>query len=434
MFNFKFKNLFLFFFKNLVRISINIIILVHIKKFRESNKILVNLGSFGHSIIDTSAFFSVYGSKSICISVGSSYDRNKYFKELYKPNILIHYWLPRIKKHKVNLRVTTSLSIINSIEKSLLIKVINSKIRFCCKQFDAVDQSAEQVLINDYAMSENKAHNLIKKFKDEFRNSDNINNSSLQLLISNKSRQIVNLSPKMCKLSGEFNKTTRRLRAVYKTDKIYVCTLILRKSEKIWSGVGINYYINIVKYLNGKNYIVHMIGDVKEVNYVKRKFNLTNVYTHTDYGINEKLFQILSVLNADFCFGEPSGAQTLPHFFDKKNLIINATSTGQLFYNSVLLPKIWCDQEGSKASVELHFTDLLFRQSLLKLSNNVIFQPHFNSEELALATLDLFLVAIRENSEIQFSNLVWKKFTDTNSLINFASKADYSPLFFNALT
>jgi hypothetical protein len=130
MLNFKLKNLFLFSFYILVRISVNMIILVHIKKFRESNKILVNLGSFGHSILNTTAFFSVCGLKSICISVGSSYDRNKYFKELYKPNILIHYWLPRIKSHKVNLRVTTSLNIIKSIEKSLLIRVINSKSDF----------------------------------------------------------------------------------------------------------------------------------------------------------------------------------------------------------------------------------------------------------------------------------------------------------------
>jgi putative glycosyltransferase (TIGR04372 family) len=433
MLNFKLKNLFLFSFYILVRISVNLIILVHIKKFRESNKILVNLGSFGHSILDTTAFFSVYGLKSICISVGSSYDRNKYFKELYKPNILIHYWLPRIKSHKVNLRVTTSLNIIKSIEKSLLIRVINSKIRFCCDQFDAVDQAAKQVLINDYAVPENKAHNLIKKFKDEFTNSGNINNSSLQLLVSNKNRQIVNLSPRMCRLSSKFNKTTHRLRAVYKTDKINVCTLILRKSEKSWSGLGIDSYINIIKYLNEKNYIVHAIGDVKKVNFIKKEFNLMNVYTHTDYGINEKLFQILSVLNADFCFGDPSGAQTLPHFFDKKNLIINAISIGQLHYNSVLLPKIWCGQDGSKASVELHFTDFLFRQSPLKLPNNIIFQPHINSEELVLATLNLFLITIRENTEIQSSNLIWKKFTDFDCLINFASKTDYSPLYFSAL-
>ena len=433
MLNFKLKNLFIFSLNNLVRISVNIIILVHIRKFRESNKILVNLGSFGHSIIDTTAFFSVYGSKSICISVGCSYDRNKYFKELYKPNILIHFWLPRIKSHKVNLRVTTSLSIIKFIEKSLLIRVVNSKIRFCCMQFDAVDQAAKQVLINDYTMSEDKAHGLIIKFKDEFIKSGNINNSSLQLLISNKNRQRVNLSARMFRLSSKFNKTTRRLNSVYKTDKINVCTLILRKSEKSWSGSGIESYINIIKYLNEKNYIVHAIGDVKKVDFIKKEFNLKNVYTHTDYGINEKLFQILSVLNADFCFGDPSGAQTLPHFFDKKNLIINAISIGQLHYNSVLLPKIWCDQDGSKATVELHFTDLLFRQSPLKLPNNLIFQPHINSEELILATLDLFLITIRENAEIQSSNLIWKKFTDFDCLTNFASKADYSPLYLNEL-
>ena len=433
MLDFKLKKLFLFFLNNLVRISINIIILVHIKKFRKSSKILVNLGSFGHSIIDTTAFFSVYGSKSICISVGSSYDRNKYFKELYKPNILIHFWLPKIKSHKINLRVKTGLSIIKSIEKSLLLRVVNSKIRFCCEQFDAVDQAAKQVLINDYAVPENKAHNLIKKFKDDFTNSGNINNSSLQLLASNKNRQIVNLSPRMCRLSSKFNKATRRLSSVYKIDKINVCTLILRKSEQIWSGSGIDGYINILKYLNERNYIVHAIGDVKKVNFIKKEFNLKNVYTHTDYGINEKLFQILSVLNADFCFGDPSGVQTLPHFFSKKNLIINTISTGQLQYNSVHLPKIWCDQEGSKASVKLHFTDLLFRQSLLKSPNNFIFHPHINSEELILATLDLFLITIRENSEIESSNLIWKNFTDFDCLTNFASKADYSPLYFNEL-
>jgi putative glycosyltransferase (TIGR04372 family) len=430
MLNFKVKNLFIFFLNNLVRISVNIMILVHIRKFRESNKILVNLGSFGHSIIDTTAFFSVYGAKSICISVGSSYDRNKYFKELYKPNILIHFWLPRIKRHKVNLRVTTGLSIIKSIEKSLLIRVVNSKIRFCCKQFEAADQAAKQLLINDYVMSENKANDLIAKFKDEFIKSDNINNSSLQLLISNKNRQIVNISHRIFRLSRKFNRTTRKLSSVYKTDKINVCTLILRKSEKSWSGSGIDSYINIIKYLNEKNYIVHAIGDVKKVDFIKKKFNLVNVYTHKDYGINEKLFQILSVLNADFCFGDPSGVQTLPHFFGKKNLIINAISIGQLYYNSMVLPKIWCDQEGSKANVELHFTDFLFRQSLLKLPSNVIFEPHVNSEELILATLDLFLITIRKNTEIQSSNLIWKKFIDSDCLINFASKTDYSPLFF----
>lgn len=112
------------------------------KDFKQTNKIFVNLNSFGHSIVDTTSFFNVFGYKSICISVGSSLDRNKYFKELYKPYKLIHFWLPNIKYNRIQLRVKVGIAIQKSLDKSILLKKINSNLSPCVQQSDVVDLAA----------------------------------------------------------------------------------------------------------------------------------------------------------------------------------------------------------------------------------------------------------------------------------------------------
>ena len=425
------KDLILFIYRNFVKIIVNLIILVNIRKIIDTNKIFVNFNSFGHSIIETSTFFRLYGSKSICISVGSSQDRNKYFRELYKPNILIHYWLPKIKANRIHLRVHTGLMIINSIEKSLLIQIFNPGVRFCCESGDLVDQGAKQLLVGKYQISEEKAQNLIEKFKQDFKESSNVNGSSISLLMSNKNRQKINLSTKMHGQSIKYNKMLSRFNSLFGNNKPNVCTLIVRKSKKDWSGVGLENYIDVIKYLHQKKYIINVIGDIENFEVVKRASNLANIYNYADYGINSKLFEILSVLNSDFCLGDPSGANVIPHFFSKKCLIMNNISIAQLQYNSISLPKIWYDQNGLRASKKMHFTDLLSRQSPLKLSNKTLYKPHPYPSAILLQALDLFLETIQ--TEIKTLNFAVDKLADYNSIIYHSERANLATTFLDEL-
>jgi len=378
---------------------VNVIIVMKRKDFKQTNKIFVNLNSFGHSIVDTTSFFNVFGYKSICISVGSSLDRNKYFKELYKPYKLIHFWLPNIKYNRIQLRVKVGIAIQKSLDKSILLKKINSNLSPCVQQSDVVDLAATRLLENKYGLPNESAKKIIANLKYAFKSAENVNGSSIQLLIGNKNNfNEVNLKflQKYLKIFQAKNKVIAKNLGI---DSPKICTLIVRNSKKAWSGVGLQGYLHTLNFLKEQNYIVYLIGDYENVKTLKREDVNMNLFTNSDYDLDKKIFEIVAVFQSDFTFGDPSGAQCIPHFFNKPCLILNNIAVGQVHYNSTILPQVWRDQFDNIASLGTHFDSLFYRQIPLKLLDGRILTPKFNNPNEILDCLINFLSSVNEKSK-----------------------------------
>jgi len=384
----------------IVKILINTIIVLKWKNFKQTNQIFVNLNSFGHSIIDTTSFFHVFGVKSICISVGSSQDRNKYFKELYKPYKLINFYLPNMKYNRIRLRVKVGNAIQKNLDKSFLLKKINPNLVPCVQQSEVVDLAAARLLENKYKITNNAAKKIIDELKISFKAADNVNGSSIQLLIGNKNNfEEANLKflEKYLKIFQAKNKVIAKKLGV---NSPKTCTLIVRRSKKAWSGVGIEGYLHTLNFLKEKNYIVHLIGDYENSRALSRKDKNMNLFTNLDYDLEKKIFEILTVFLSDFTFGDPSGAQCIPHFFNKRCLILNNIAVGQVHYNSEILPQIWKDQFDNIVSLHDHFDTLLYRQTPLKLEDGRILAPKFNDANMILACLNDFISFKGEKSKL----------------------------------
>ena len=106
-------------------------------------------------------------------------------------------------------------------------------------------------------------------------------------------------------------------------DSPKICTLIVRKSKKAWSGIGLQGYLHTLNFLKEQNYIVYLIGDYENIRALKREDVNMNLFTNSDYDLDKKIFEIVAVFHSDFTFGDPSGAQCIPHFFNRPCLILN---------------------------------------------------------------------------------------------------------------
>ena len=416
-----------------IRILVNLIIIVKLKTFKETNKIFVNFNSFGHSIIDTTAFFSVFGYKSVCISVGSFNDRNKYFKKLYKPYRLINFWLPNFELHRIHLRVKIGLAIQKSIEGSILLRILNPNLGPCAQAYEVIDRAAVEVLEDKYLVPFPTALKTIEELKNEFKDADNVNGSSLQILVGNRCRQqklsVAFLEEHINKFQIKINSIANKINI--KEPK--VCTLIVRQSKKAWSGVGIEGYLCTLDFLKKQNYIVHVIGD--DINVKKfRKIDPTiNIFTFSDYKFKKKIFDIVSVYLSDFTFGDPSGAQCIPHFFNKRCLILNNIAVGQIQYNSTILPQIWKDQLNNRASLKLHLDILLYRQTPLHLPDGKILSPHFNDTTTIINCLKDFLNLDSKETK-SFSEIFdLSGISYLPSLLKYSEKSEFSKVFTSLL-
>jgi len=419
---------------NLLRLIISaymiLIIIRYISRFKKASNVFINSYAFGHSIIETSAFFSSYGKKGICISVGHKKNRNKYFKDLYKPNLLIHFWLPNIRPIQLYhaLRNRTHLIISDLLRDSPITRVLLYVNLEIVDRDTVLDKTVLNHLVNNFSISKQSALGLINDFKNNYIKSSNKHSSSLAYLMQIKNLINFNLTPRLRDSNHVFFEKLRTLQIEQLNGRPKVCTLIVRQSNKRWTGMGYKGYEEVISYLNEKKYIVNIIGDLKGWRKYKSRLNSMKVYDHVDYGLKAQLFQILSVMNSNFCLGDLSGAQVIPHFFGKKNLILNVIPTSQLQYNSLILPQIWKSNLGFVANVSMHFNLTFNRFKPLRLSNDEIYSPHFNDPVIILDTVKHFVKIVENNESFYFnpySNTRYDK-----SITKFALNSSISPIFF----
>jgi hypothetical protein len=411
------------------------VVLSNLTKFRNSKIVFINSYAFGHSIIETSGFFQAYNKSSICISVGHRKNRNKYFKYVYAPQVLIHFWLPYFRAFDLNHKLKTKvhLTILNNLQTSWLLRVMIGRNIRCIERDILSDEIVTSELMSSYSYSEKDSKNLVEKFKLDFVLADSDHSSSINFLFQKKNTLPSNLPDKFNNYIFKFEKKIKNIKLQNPHKENKICTIILRKSEKLWSGLGIGGYWELIEYLNANNYIVNLIGDFgKNEHKSWKQTKNSKVYIHKDYGLNSKIFQILSVKYSDFCLGDSSGSQVIPHFFSKKNLIFNVTPIGQLQYNTIIVPKTWT-KNSFKCSIDEQLNTWLFRSKPVKSLNGDNFSSHFLPKEVMLKALKYFIDGLN-NGEKMFEKLKTFNFTtDSNCLLFYSDSSTISSAYIEYL-
>ena len=420
-----------FFISKMTSVVLLFIVSANLNKFRNIRTVFINSYAFGHSIIETSIFFQIYSKSSICISVGHRKNRNKYFKHIYKPQILIHFWLPNFRRnhfnHAIRKRVHSTIS--NDLNNSWAIRMIIGRNIICLERDSILDQGVVNDLVSNNLFSKKNSKHLVEKFKSDFVFAKNKHSSSLQFFAQKKNLLPTNLPEEFSTYIFKFEKKIQKINSQNPNKGNRVCTVILRKSEKLWTGLGIEGYGELIKYLNDNNYIVNLVGDLGKKEYKAwRQTNNTKVYTHRDYGLNSRIFQILSVKYSVFCIGDSSGAQMLSHFFNKKNLMFNVTPVGQFQYNTTTVPKVW-KKNGLKCSIDEHFNDLLFRYKPFELQNGDYFSSHFLPKEVMLRALKYFIDGLSHSEKIFEKSKDFYFTTDLNCLLFYSNSCTISTAF-----
>jgi putative glycosyltransferase (TIGR04372 family) len=373
-------------------------------KLQKINTVFINSYGFGHSVIESTIFYELFGFNGLCLSVGNKTNRNYYFKDIFEPYVLIHFWVPNVKSlilyQAIRKRVHEIIEI--SLQNSKLIKLILGKNLISMDRNILLQNAAKLKLIENYGMSEKKAIELLTEFHNDYKKANGNNHSSaLQLIAQQKNDFTPNLPENLSKFNQKFNKYLVKIANKNEFSQVKICTLILRKSHKVWSGMGISGYEQIIEFLRRKEYIIFIVGDVEEFVNLRENPNFFGVYDHNDLHLNVKSFQLLSIFNSQFCIGDQSGAQTIVHFFGKKNLILNTLPVGYNQFNTVCLPQIWKDQKGQRASMRYHLNQLLHLSHPVKVSNNKIFTPSFNESSVMLEAVKNFVINF-EQSKIEY--------------------------------
>jgi putative glycosyltransferase (TIGR04372 family) len=429
------KNISKIIFSIFISLYLLLIIIYNLPNFRKTNKVFINSYAFGHSVTESSIFFYEYGYKAICISVGNRKNRNKYLKQLFRPYILIHFWLPSIKDINIyhGLRFRTHKNIDLFLQKSKLIKIILRKNLSIISREDLCTRAAVRNLQRDYRLTEKSAITQVDNFNAQYMKTESIFPlTALHYLVQQETLVRHSLPPKIIKLNGKFLTKAKSFKMNYSDAELKICTIVLRRSWKPWSGQGLDSYYQAIDYLHSKNYIINLIGDLDDRIKLKNDQSLGEVYWHKDYNLNSKIFQILSIINSSFCIGDQSGIQALIHFLGTENLIINSVPFGQLQYNSVILPRIWCNENGMKADIKEHFNSLFYRYHALMEMNGSRFSPQYYSPETILDAVENFV----ENyeSHYQIMKVFPKKFVqDPNCMSLFSKNSTYSPILFKKL-
>ena len=411
-------------------IQLLIVVSLNKHKFQKINTIFINSYSFGHSVIESTVFFETFGVNGLCLSVGNKENRNYYFKDIFKPNILIHFWIPNVKTlvfyQAIRKRVHEVIEV--SMQNSKLIKLIIGKNLTSINRDLLLENVAKLKLVKNFGLSEKKATEVIAKFQSDFRKANNNHSSALQLIAQQESYISLDLPYSLSKLNQRFKYNLEKLAGNYKSEEVKICTLILRKSHKAWSGMGIHGYKQIIEYLRKKQYIICIVGDVSEFINSRNDPAFFGVYDHNDFDLDDKSFQLLSIFNSQFCIGDQSGAQTIVHFIGKKNLILNTIPMGQNQFNTVCLPQIWKDQEGRKVSTEKHLNQLFLQYQPLKLSNNKVLTPNLNEPSVVLATVKNFVEGAEQNNIKYISQS--EKIFDIEYFSKYTQSGGFAPEFF----
>ena len=429
-------NIFKIFLYSYVSLNLFFIILFNLSNFRKANKVFINSYAFGHSITESSVFFHEYGHRGVCISVGNRKNRNKYLKSLFKPYILIHFWLPSLSDinvyHALRLRVHVAIS--SYFEKSKLVRIMLGKNHFIIQRDILCNKAAARSLQLDYRFTEEDATNLVDKFNKDFvKVEPGAPLASLYYLAQQKTLINYNMSAKMIRLNHKFLNKAQNFAKRYDGGKLKICTIILRNSWKPWSGLGILSYTQAIEYLISKNYLVNIIGDLQDLHKLENFELLGSIYYSKQYDLNPKIFQILSVINSDFCIGDQSGLQALVHFLDKRNLIINSVPFSQLQYNSVMLPRIWLNQNGSKATLEELSGHLLHKYHSFSNSEGNLIYPSYYSPQTILDAVSNFVEVHESNNNstcLRLNNLAHQ---DPQCMTIFSKNTSYSPILYKEL-
>lgn len=426
------KNFIKYVFNLIIFIYLLFLIIFNLSNFRQASKIFINSYAFGHSVIESSIFFYEYGPTGVCISVGNRKNRNKYLKLLFKPHTLLHFWLPSL--HNINIYQALRLRAHNTIEhffkKSKIIKVIIGKSLCVVDREFLCNRVAVRNLQQDYRLSEERAAFLLNKFTNAYKVEGHAPLASLHYLAQQKTPIDYSLSGKLIKFNNRFLNKARSINKNYSSNELKICTLVLRRSWKPWSGQGIDSFYQSIEYLASKNYLINIIGDLEDIDKLK-SFN--NIYWHKHFNMNSQIFQILSIINSSFCIGDQSGVQTLIHFLNKKNLIINSLPFGQLQYNSVVLPRLWTNKNQVKATSEEHFDRLLYRFHSTKSDKGEMLYPQYYSPKTVLDAVRSFVEKIETHNQVE--GLYPQQFfkSDPDSMLIFSKNASFSPILLKEL-
>ena len=411
-------------------IQLLIVVSLNKHKFQKINTIFINSYSFGHSVIESTVFFETFGVNGLCLSVGNKSNRNYYFKDIFKPNILIHFWIPDVKTlvfyQAIRKRAHEVIEV--SMQNSKLIKLIIGKNLTSISRDLLLENAAKSKLVKNYNFSEKKATELITKFQNAFTKAENNHSTALQLLVQQESDNTIVLPYSLSKLNKKLSYYLEKVADEYEFNEVKICTLVLRKSHKAWSGMGINGYRKVIEYLRNKQYLICIVGDVDEFTDLRNDPAFLGVFDHNDVDLDIKSFQILSIFNSKFCIGDQSGAQTIVHFFGKKNLILNTIPMGQTQFNTVCLPQIWKDQAGRRVAMEKHLNQLFLRVHSLKLANSEVLSASFNEPGVVLAAVKNFVEGFETNDIKYISHS--KKILDVEYFSKYTQYGGFAPEFF----
>ena len=425
-----------FIFSKLIEIYLYIFIICNLDKFKKRNTIFINSFAFGHSVTESSIFFHEYGNEGLCISVGNKYNRNKYLKLFFEPYVLLHLWLPRIRDiniyHALRKRVH---GIIESLfEQSKLLNAIIGRKLSIIQRENLLDNAAINNLIDEYNYSEASAVELLENFDSVYRKTMGEKaSSSLHYLVQQKSLINPKVPIKLERENLKFIQMCDSYKSEGSSNKLKVCTLILRKSWKPWSGKGLNSYLETIQYLHSKKYFVIVIGDLDEFITLRKNKSLENVFYHRDFRMNLKLFQILAIINSDFCIGDQSGLQALIHFFSKKNFTVNTIPFGQLQYNSVILPRIWFDENGDKLSISDHLENFLYRIHSVKDEKGVVVGAEYHQPKIILKAAKDFIETCEKQIDLNELNLDNIFNFKSNCMARFSKNSYFSPVLIDEL-
>jgi hypothetical protein len=415
--------------KELVLFYLLFLIIFNLRKFKKANAVFVNSLAFGHSVTETSIFFNEYSYDGICISVGSKFHRNKYLKFLYKPHNLLHLWLPNISNINIYhaIRKRTHEIIELAFRESKLFNILTGKKIDVVSRVSMLNSAAVNSLVRDYSYTKDDAIKKLNEFDKSYDLAQSKSFTSLHYLVQQKSLIHYNLSSKIVRMNAEFLNSANFFATKTYNSNLKICTLVLRKSWKPWSGQGIYSYVKAIDYLKSKSFLINVVGDLDDFHELRKSNVLKDVFCFSDFDLNPKIFQILSIMNSNFCVGDQSGIQALIHFFNKKNLTVNTVPFGQLQYNTVTLPRIWVDKNGFKLSLDEHFNTVLYRIHPIKdIKREPVFPKHYSPIDVLDAVKDF--VENNENGD-NVTGLDPKKFFNQglNCMIGFSKNSFFSP-------
>jgi hypothetical protein len=424
------KNLVYWVLKKLIFFYLLFLIIFNLRKFKKANAIFVNSFAFGHSVTETSIFFHEYSYDGICISVGSKFHRNKYLKFLYKPYNLLHFWLPNINNINIYhaIRKRTHETIELAFMESKLLNILTGKKIDVISRVPMLNSAAINSLVSDYSCTKDDAIKKLNEFDKAYELAEAKSHSSLHYLVQQKNLIHYTLSPKIARMNAEFLNSADFFAMETYNSNLKLCTLVLRKSWKPWSGQGIYSYVKAIDYLKSKSFLINVIGDLNDFHELRKSQVLKDVFCFSDFNLNPKIFQILSIMNSNFCIGDQSGIQALIHFFNKKNLTINTVPFGQLQYNTVTLPRIWVDKNEVKLNLDEHFNTFLYRIHPTKdINGESVFPKYYSPIDVLDAVKDF--VENNENRD-SVTGLDPKKFSNQgpNCMIRFSNNSFFSPI------